>query len=133
MKIRVLLTSVLLILAAGAHAIEPLHKERTLSIHHSTAKVTTERVDGQVLDTVRLADEMNFDLRPDESVRIVVDDQNPLVYTYAWKGVVRTKTADYDEALKFVDTLNTLQTAFTTLLTPLTVETRQSESLDAQG
>jgi hypothetical protein len=120
-------------LATTVYAVEPLHKERTLAIHHAEGKVTTERVDGNVIDTVRLADRMDFDLRSDETIRVTVDDQNPLVYTYAWKGVIRTKTADYEEALKFVDTLSGLETAFAPLLATTATETRQSTQIDAHG
>jgi hypothetical protein len=98
---------VLLLIAPPSAPAERTTRVVDLVIRHADGKVDTREGD-RVVEVGTLDETMEYKQRHNEVIKIVVADPNPLLFSYKWKGVTRTKTADFEAATKFAESLAAL-------------------------
>lgn len=59
---------------------------------------------------ITLEPEMGIQLRSREVLTVIIQDPNPLLFTYTWNGVTEAPTQDYQHGLKFAEVLGNLAT-----------------------
>lgn len=113
--------------AGTAQAQQSFKKVAELRIYHFT-KQEVQVIDsaGNRRDLARLESEMHFGVPMDTRVKIVVQDPNPLLYSYSWHGVTATPTDNY----KTIEQLATALNAFARQV-ETTKDANHKETIDA--
>lgn len=78
--------------AFPAQAASGRQKTTILSVRHSDAKVDTLEPSGVAAETADLADPLEFDIDPGETLVIQIKDPNPLLFTYTLTAIPPTDT-----------------------------------------
>ena len=99
MRLRCATVMLMLFAALQVYGVTIDKPERRLVVRHSKPATVTIEEGGASRASRALAPKMSFTRRHDEGVRVVVDDPDPLVYTYKWQGTTKAQTEDYKAAL----------------------------------
>lgn len=90
-------------LAVASYGVTIDRPDQRLVVHHS--KPATVNVNDDPKKSTPLSSPMSWTRRHDENVRVVIDDPDPLVFTYTWKGVTKSPTADFTAASAFAESV----------------------------
>jgi hypothetical protein len=99
---------IVLILASPARAVHSRDKQSRLVVHQETGEVNTESPAGNVIDTKKLGEKMTYEVDPGESLAVMIVDPNLLLYTYSFKQIEATPTANFTALSEFVSSFKTL-------------------------
>src|SRR5438067_1887289 len=108
MRNQVVWIAFLLACASTAFAANSGQQTAALVIHHYASSVEVRDSSGKTISNSALRSGLEFRLDPAESYRVVVDDPNPLLFTYAWAAGTPTNTADFDAITAFSDSIGKL-------------------------
>jgi hypothetical protein len=92
--------------AADARVFRP--KTVRLVLKHTNGLVEAQTLGGQTLDATSLSAAEPLEVRLAQTVELVIDDPNPVLFTYEWGGITYTENTDYQAALAFAKSLNSL-------------------------
>jgi hypothetical protein len=98
------------------HAAEPDQREYRLAVRHYDGFVDlrpgTIVVDPKTGTTARdskaLQTDLSYQLRSTDSIIVIIEQTNPLLFTYAWKDETPVDTSDFASAKKFADSIKAL-------------------------
>src|SRR3954463_3048655 len=102
------LSLLLLFFALPALAVHSPDMQSFLVVHQTAGRVDTESPSGRVIDTKTLKEKMTYEVDPGETLTVQIADPNPLVYTYTWKQLPKTPTANFTVLSGFRDSFSTL-------------------------
>ncbi|MDQ3280251.1 MAG: hypothetical protein M3Q69_02430 [Acidobacteriota bacterium] len=118
-----------LLVAGVASGADTDQKEHQLAVRHYAGVIELRNGAGDVIDAKRLQSDLRYDLRRTDSVRVGIEEANPLLFTYAWKDEQATDVSDFTAAKAFADAVKTLADLFGGLIP----ETKQSAITDVDN
>lgn len=102
----------LVLISGTVFAADTDQKENHLAVKHYAGVIELRDGAGDVTDAKRLQADLRYDLRRTDSVRVSVEETNPLLFTYSWKDEPATDTNDFTAAKKFAESVKALAELF---------------------
>jgi hypothetical protein len=75
-------------------------------VHHNDGSIDIQNGAAELVSRDQLRTGLAYRIRPSEMIDVIIDDPNPLLYTYEWKLGALKNSDNYDAAQKFANAIN---------------------------